>query len=119
MGGRSASAWGSCVGELWFLSDLFVLPEAHGKGVGGELLQRCLAGGLERGARIRSVLSSERSGRPGTLHPGRNGSPLRNVRNRRTGAGTWRSTAAKGAGEEDDQAGVAIEDLDSQAGRSG
>ena len=44
--------------ELWFLSDLFVLPEAHGKGVGGELLQRCLAGGLECGARIRSVLSS-------------------------------------------------------------
>jgi hypothetical protein len=44
--------------ELWFLSDLFVLPEAHGKGVGGDLLQRCLAGGLERGARIRAVFSS-------------------------------------------------------------
>ena len=44
--------------ELWFLSDLFVLPEAHGKGVGGELLQRCLAGGIERGARIRAVVSS-------------------------------------------------------------
>ncbi len=44
--------------ELWFLSDLFVLPEAHGKGVGGELLQRCLAGGIKRGARIRAVASS-------------------------------------------------------------
>src|SRR5271170_8230868 len=41
--------------ELWFLADLFVLPEAHGQGIGGELLQRCLAGGLERGARIRAV----------------------------------------------------------------
>ena len=48
--------------ELWFLADLFMLPEAHGKGVGGELLQRCLAGGLERGARIRAVMSSEDPG---------------------------------------------------------
>lgn len=45
-------------GDLWFLSDLFVLPEAHGKGVGGALLQRCLDGGLRRGARIRAVASS-------------------------------------------------------------
>ena len=45
-------------GELWFLSDLFVLPEAQGKGVGAELLNRCLAGGIERGARIRAVASS-------------------------------------------------------------
>jgi GNAT superfamily N-acetyltransferase len=45
-------------GALWFLSDLFVLPEAQGKGVGAELLKRCLAGGLERGARIRAVASS-------------------------------------------------------------
>ena len=48
--------------ELWFLADLFVLPEAHGKGVGGELLQRCLAGGLDRGARIRAVASSDDPG---------------------------------------------------------
>lgn len=48
--------------ELWFLADLFVLPEGQGKGVGGELLNRCLAGGLERGARIRAVMSSEDSG---------------------------------------------------------
>jgi GNAT superfamily N-acetyltransferase len=45
--------------ELWFLADLFVLPQAHGRGVGGELLRRCLAGGLERGVRIRAVMSSE------------------------------------------------------------
>ena len=45
-------------GELWFLSDLFMLPEAQGKGVGAELLNRCLEGGLERGARIRAVASS-------------------------------------------------------------
>ena len=45
-------------GALWFLSDLFVLPEAQGKGVGAELLNRCLAGGLKRGARIRAVASS-------------------------------------------------------------
>ena len=45
-------------GELWFLSDLFVLPEAHGKGIGGALLQRCLAGGMAHGARIRAVASS-------------------------------------------------------------
>lgn len=48
--------------ELWFLADLFMLPEAHGKGVGGELLRRCLAGGLERGACIRAVMSSEDPG---------------------------------------------------------
>lgn len=44
--------------ELWFLADLFVLPEAYGKGVGSELLRRCLAGGIERGARVRAVASS-------------------------------------------------------------
>lgn len=44
--------------ELWFLSDLFVLPEAHNKGVGRELMRRCLDGGVERGTRIRAVVSS-------------------------------------------------------------
>ncbi len=48
-------------GELWFLSDLFVLPEAHGKGIGNALLQRCLEG-LRRGARIRAVASSNDPG---------------------------------------------------------
>ncbi|HLX36324.1 MAG TPA: GNAT family N-acetyltransferase, partial [Candidatus Binataceae bacterium] len=31
-------------GDLWFLSDLFVLPDAYGKGIGRELLKRCLEG---------------------------------------------------------------------------
>src|SRR5579872_1549592 len=44
--------------ELWFLADLFVLPEAYGKGVGGELLKRCVAAGDARGARVRAVASS-------------------------------------------------------------
>jgi ribosomal protein S18 acetylase RimI-like enzyme len=44
--------------ELWFLSDLFVLPEAYGRGIGGELLKRCVAAGDARGARIRAVASS-------------------------------------------------------------
>lgn len=44
--------------KLWFLADLFVLPEAHSKGVGGELLKRCLAAGAERGARVLAVASS-------------------------------------------------------------
>ncbi len=44
--------------ELWFLADLFVLPEAYGKGIGGELLKRCLASGRKRGARILAVASS-------------------------------------------------------------
>lgn len=48
--------------ELWFLADLFVLPEAHSKGVGGELLKRCLEGGIERGVRVRAVASSHDPG---------------------------------------------------------
>ncbi len=44
--------------ELWFLADLFVLPEAHGKGIGSKLLRRCSAAGDARGARIRAVASS-------------------------------------------------------------
>jgi len=44
--------------ELWFLADLFVLPQGYGKGIGGELLKRCLAAGDKRGARIRAVASS-------------------------------------------------------------
>ena len=45
-------------GELWFLADLFVLPNAQAKGVGAELLNRCLGAGLERGATVRAVMSS-------------------------------------------------------------
>jgi GNAT superfamily N-acetyltransferase len=45
-------------GDLWFLSNLFVHPEAQGGGTGAALLQRCLAAGLRRGAGVRAVASS-------------------------------------------------------------
>ena len=37
-------AWGAAIqrGRWWFLTDLFVLPEAQGRGVGRELLRRCM-----------------------------------------------------------------------------
>ncbi len=101
--------------ELWFLSDLFVLPEAHNKGVGGELLQRCLAGGIERDASIRAVVSS--------------GDPGAQVLYIRAGMvprfplfvikGAARRLKRPGAGERNDQTGGSVEDLDSQARRSG
>ena len=42
--GGGLVAWGAAVqrGSWWFLSDLFVLAEAQGKGTGGELLRRCM-----------------------------------------------------------------------------
>jgi GNAT superfamily N-acetyltransferase len=46
-------------GDLWFLSNLFVHPDAQSGGIGAALLQRCLAAGLRRGARIRAVASSQ------------------------------------------------------------
>jgi GNAT superfamily N-acetyltransferase len=45
-------------GDLWFLSNLFVDPEAQGGGIGAALLQKCLQAGWRRGARIRAVSSS-------------------------------------------------------------
>src|SRR5579864_8387180 len=42
-------------GDLWFLSNLFVHPDVQGGGIGAALLQKCLAAGLRRGARIRAV----------------------------------------------------------------
>jgi GNAT superfamily N-acetyltransferase len=45
-------------GDLWFLSNLFVHPEAQRGGTGAALLQNCLQAGLRRGARIRAVCSS-------------------------------------------------------------
>ena len=45
-------------GELWFLSNLFVHPNAQSSGVGAALLQKCIAAGIRRGARIRAVCSS-------------------------------------------------------------
>ncbi len=45
--GGELVAWGAAIqrGSWWFLSDLFVLPEAQGIGVGGELLRRCMEAG--------------------------------------------------------------------------
>ncbi len=45
-------------GDLWFLSNLFVHPSAQGARIGAGLLDRCLAAGMRRGARIRAVCSS-------------------------------------------------------------
>lgn len=45
-------------GDLWFLSNLFVHPEAQSGGVGAVLLQKCLEAGVRRGGRIRAVCSS-------------------------------------------------------------
>jgi GNAT superfamily N-acetyltransferase len=40
------AAWGSAIvrSDWWFLSSLFVLPEAQGEGVGAELLRRAMTG---------------------------------------------------------------------------
>ena len=45
-GGRQIVAWGSGLlrGDWWFLSSLFVLPEAQGRGVGGRLFELAATG---------------------------------------------------------------------------
>jgi ribosomal protein S18 acetylase RimI-like enzyme len=45
-------------GDLWFLSNLFVHPNAQGVKIGAGLLDRCLQAGLRRGATVRAVSSS-------------------------------------------------------------
>lgn len=45
-------------GEIWLLSQLFVQPDQHGKGIGGELLRRAQAYGREQGASVFSVIAS-------------------------------------------------------------
>lgn len=45
-------------GEIWLLSQLFVQPDQHGKGIGGELLRRAQAYGRERGASRFCVIAS-------------------------------------------------------------
>ena len=46
VGGRQVVAWGSGLvrGDWWFLSSLFVLPEAQGIGVGGRLFELAATG---------------------------------------------------------------------------
>ena len=45
-------------GDIWFLAQLFVLPELHAGGVGGELLRLAKEHGRARGARVYSVVAS-------------------------------------------------------------
>lgn len=51
-------AMGFTRGDIWFLSQLFVLPEVHGLGVGAGLLERAMGDGRRNGARVFSVVSS-------------------------------------------------------------
>jgi GNAT superfamily N-acetyltransferase len=45
--------------DVWFLSQLFVRPDVQSRGAGAEMLDDLLARGEARGARVRSVLSSD------------------------------------------------------------
>ena len=45
-------------GDIWFLAQLFVQPEAHGMGIGAALLGHARQYGIESGARIFSVIST-------------------------------------------------------------
>jgi ribosomal protein S18 acetylase RimI-like enzyme len=45
-------------GDIWFLAQLFVHPEVHGRGIGHQLLLRSHDYGVERGATVFSVVSS-------------------------------------------------------------
>jgi hypothetical protein len=45
-------------GNIWFLSQLFVQPEVHARGLGRELLRLAQDYGRERGARVFSVVAS-------------------------------------------------------------
>jgi ribosomal protein S18 acetylase RimI-like enzyme len=45
-------------GDIWFLSQLFVQPEAHSGGIGRELLRRAQEYGRRRGARVYAVVAS-------------------------------------------------------------
>lgn len=45
-------------GDIWFLSQLFVQPEVHGRGIGDGLLERAQRYGRANGARVFSVVST-------------------------------------------------------------
>ncbi len=51
-------AQGFVRGDIWFLSQLFVHPEVHARGIGQELLRHSYNYGVERGASVFSVVSS-------------------------------------------------------------
>ena len=44
---------------VWCLTEFFVLPDYHRRGLGGALLKQCLADGAEFGAEARLVLASQ------------------------------------------------------------
>jgi ribosomal protein S18 acetylase RimI-like enzyme len=46
-------------GDIWYLSQFFVMPSAQSLGAGGGVLDRAFAYGRERGARINAVTSSQ------------------------------------------------------------
>ena len=45
-------------GDIWFLAQLFVLPEAHSGGLGAQLLSQAYDYGRHNGARVFSVVAS-------------------------------------------------------------
>jgi GNAT superfamily N-acetyltransferase len=45
--------------RVWSLTEFFVLPGSHRKGIGGALLTRCLEDGVQAGADTRLVLASQ------------------------------------------------------------
>lgn len=45
-------------GDVWFLAQLFVQPEVHGRGVGKKALELSMEAGRKRGARVFSVVAS-------------------------------------------------------------
>ncbi len=49
-------------GDIWFLSQLFVLPEVHSLGVGASVLDLAMDYGRRNGARVFSVVSSTSAG---------------------------------------------------------
>jgi GNAT superfamily N-acetyltransferase len=51
-------AMGFVRGDIWFLSQLFLVPEVHGTGVGRELLRLAVEYADRRKARVRAVIAS-------------------------------------------------------------
>jgi GNAT superfamily N-acetyltransferase len=50
-------AWSWTCAELWFLAQLFVLPDQQGRGIGNELLTRTFAHAEQSGAKHRALIT--------------------------------------------------------------